>query len=235
MMMAADHACSAETATRIRGGYREMNSCRARLLLADDHRMFRQGLKTLLEEKGFEIVAEAEDGLHAVAQAQQLHPEVAVLDVSMPLLDGLGAARKIMETSDTQVVLLTAFEEDAYVLNALQEGIRGYVLKAQAAVDLVDAINDVVRGKLYVSPGIPRAVIDAYNGKSKLPSKTITAREVEVLRLIAEGKSTKETAKTLGISVKTAESHRSHIMQKLEIHETASLVRYAIRSGLVQA
>lgn len=208
---------------------------RARLLLADDHRMFRQGLKTLLEENGFEIVAEAEDGLRAVALVQQLHPEIAVLDVSMPLLDGLGAARQIMDTSDTQVVLLTVFEEDAYVLKALQEGIRGYVLKAQAAVDLVNSIHEVMRGKVYVSPGIPRAVIEAYKRKSRLPSETITTRELEVLRLIAEGKTTKETAHELGISVKTAESHRSHIMQKLEIHETASLVRYAIRSGLVQA
>ena len=206
------------------------------ILLADDHAMFRQGLKTLLEREGFAVVAEAADGHAAARLARQLNPNIAVLDLGMPLLNGIDAARHIQKQSpDTQVVLLTMYEEEAYVLEALRAGIRGYVLKAQAASDLVAAIREILRGAMYLSPGISKTVVDAYMSKSELTSDPLTNRERQVLQLVAEGMTTKKIADTLGLSVKTADSHRTRIMQKLEIHETASLVRYAIRHGLIRA
>src|SRR5579863_121538 len=205
------------------------------LLLADDHPMFRQGLKTLLEREGFDIVAEASDGHEAVRLARQLNPRVAVLDIGMPLLNGIDAARDIHKHApETEVVLLTMYEEEAYVLEALRAGVRGYVLKAQAAEDLLVAIREVLRGAVYLSPGISQAVVDAYMGKSELPIDPLTDRERQVLQLVAEGKTTKAVAEILGLSVKTADSHRTRIMQKLKIHETATLVRYAIRHGLIK-
>lgn len=207
-----------------------------RILLADDHPMFRQGLKALLEREGFEVSAEAQDGHEAVRLTRQSNPDVAVLDIGMPLLNGIDAARQILKQNPgTQVVVLTMYEEEAYVLEALRAGIRGYVLKAQAAADLVGAIREVLRGAVYLSPGISKTVVDAYMGKSELPFDPLTDRERQVLQLIAEGKTTKEIAEILGLSVKTADSHRTRIMQKLEIHETASLVRYAVRRGFIKA
>ena len=206
------------------------------ILLADDHPMFRQGLKTLLEREGFAVVAEAADGHAAARLARQLNPNIAVLDLGMPLLNGIDAARHIQKQSpDTQVVLLTMYEEEAYVLEALRAGIRGYVLKAQAASDLVAAIREILRGAMYLSPGISKTVVDAYMSKSELTSDPLTNRERQVLQLVAEGMTTKKIADTLGLSVKTADSHRTRIMQKLDIHETAGLVRYAIRRGFIKA
>src|SRR5579864_6764153 len=207
-----------------------------RILLADDHPMFRQGLKALLEREGYEVVAEAADGHEAVRKAHESNPDIAVLDLGMPMLNGIDAARDIHKRApDTRVVLLTMYEEDAYVLEALRAGIRGYVLKAQAAVDLVNAIREVMRGAIYLSPGISEAVVNAYKTKSDLPVDPLTDRERQVLRLVAEGKTTKEIAGILGVSPKTTDSHRTRIMRKLEIHETASLVRYAIRRGVINA
>jgi len=197
--------------------------------------MFRQGLRALLEREGYEVVAEAADGHEALKLARELTPDVAVLDLGMPLMNGIDAAREIQKRSpQTRVVLLTMYEEDAYVLEALRAGIRGYVLKAQAAADLVSAIREVSRGAVYLSPGISQAVVHAYRTKAEMPRDPLTGREHQVLQLIAEGKSTKEVAALLGLSVRTADSHRTRIMQKLEIHETASLVRYAIRRGLIK-
>jgi two-component system, NarL family, response regulator NreC len=182
------------------------------------------------------VVAEAADGHEAVRLARQLSPTIAVLDIGMPLLNGIDAARQIMkQTAGIQVVLLTMYEEEAYVLEALRAGIRGYVLKAQAAADLVGAIREVLRGAVYLSPGISKTVVDAYVGKSELPPDPLTDRERQVLQLVAEGKTTKEVAVVLGLSAKTADSHRTRIMQKLEIHETAGLVRYAVRRGFIKA
>jgi len=207
-----------------------------RILLADDHPMFRQGLKALLEREGFQVVAEASDGHEAVRLARQLNPTIAVLDIGMPLLNGIDAARQIMKQNvGIQVVLLTMYEEEAYVLEALRAGIRGYVLKAQAANDLLGAIREIQRGSVYLSPGISKTVVDAYVGKSELPVDPLTDRERQVLQLVAEGKTTKEVAEVLGLSAKTADSHRTRIMQKLEIHETAGLVRYAVRRGFIKA
>jgi DNA-binding NarL/FixJ family response regulator len=205
-----------------------------RILLADDHPMFRQGLKSLLEREGFQVVGEASDGHEAVRLARRLDPTVAVLDISMPLLNGIDAAREIHRRAPkTQVVLLTMFEEDAFALEALRAGVRGYVLKAQAAADLVRAIREVMRGAIYLSPGISEAVVNAL-AKTEPPVDPLTDRERQVLQLVAEGNTTKKIASVLGLSAKTVESHRTRIMQKLDIHETAGLVRYAIRRGLIK-
>ncbi len=206
-----------------------------RIVLADDHVLVRQGLKSLLEREQFQVVAEASDGQEAVRASESLHPDIVVIDISMPLLNGIEAVRELGRSCPkTKAILLTQHEEDQYIREALEAGAKGYVLKNQAASDLVHAIQQVSRGQFYLSPGISRAVVEAYRTKSDSPADPLTGRERQVLQLIAEGKSTKDAASLLGISVKTAESHRMNLMQKLDIHETASLVRYAVRRGLVQ-
>lgn len=206
-----------------------------RVVLADDHVLVRQGLRSLLEREKFQVVAEASDGQELIRLADTHHPDIAVLDISMPTLNGIEAARELARSSpQTKVILLTQHEEEQYIHEALEVGVKGYVLKSQVASDLVHAIQQVSRGGIYLSPGVSRAVVDAYRSKSERPSDPLSGRERQVLQLIAEGKSTKDVASLLGISVKTAESHRSRLMQKLDIHETASLVRYAVRRGLVQ-
>jgi len=206
-----------------------------RILLADDHQIVRQGLKALLEREGFAVVAEVADGQEAIRAARERCPDVAVLDFGMPLLNGLGAAQQILHACPrAKAILLTMHTEDHYVLEALQAGVKGYVVKTQASADLIRAIHEVLRGMMYLSPGVSQAVVAAYLAKSELPPDPLTAREREVLQLVAEGKSTKEIAQLLGISFKTAESHRTRIMKKTSIHETAGLVRYAVRRGLIQ-
>jgi two-component system response regulator NreC len=207
-----------------------------KILLADDHQIFREGLKALLERKGCEIVAEAADGREAARLARRLAPEIAVLDLGMPLLNGVDAAREIQRRAPaTRTILLTMFEDAPYVLGALEAGARGYVLKAQAAADLMRAIDEVLRGAVYLSPGISRVVVDAYLNKWIAVSEPLTDRERHVLQLVAEGRSSKGIALELGVGFKTVESHRTRIMHKLDIHNTAGLVRYAIRRGLVRA
>lgn len=207
-----------------------------RIVLADDHMIVRQGLKSLLEREGFQVVGEAADGFEAVRLSRDLTPDLAVLDLSMPSLNGVDAALEIVQASPkTKIILLTMHTEEQYVLRALRAGITGYILKTKAAADLLQAIHEVSRGMTYLSPGVSSTVVQAYLSKSDIPADPLSHREHQVLQLIAEGKSTKEVAAILGVSVKTAESHRTRIMEKLDIHETASLVRYAIRRGLVQA
>ncbi len=206
-----------------------------RVLLADDHVIFRQGLRGLLERAGFDIVGEAGDGREAVRLTQEHSPDVAILDLAMPLLDGSDAAREIARASpETRTILLTMHSEEPYIVKALQAGIRGYVLKTQSATELVGAIREVVQGGIYLSPDVSSAIAHAYQNKSDALFSNLTARERQVLQLVAEGKTTKEVAQLLGISVKTADSHRTRIMTKLGIHDTAGLVRYAIRQGLIQ-
>ena len=208
---------------------------KTRIVLADNHTLVRQGVKSLLERDGFQVVAEAENGQDLLRVAKESQPDVAVLDIGMPLMNGLTAAQELRRVCPKcKTVLLTRHDEDQYIMEALRAGIRGYVLKNQASTDLVHAIQQVCKGQVYLSPGISRVVVEAYLSKSSVPDDPLSAREHEVLQLIAEGKSTKDVAALLGISVKTAESHRSRLMQKLDIHETASLVRYAVRRGLVQ-
>ncbi|HXE33446.1 MAG TPA: response regulator transcription factor [Verrucomicrobiae bacterium] len=206
-----------------------------RIVLADDHVLVRQGLMSLLEREGFQVVAEASDGQEAVHHVESLEPDIAVMDISMPTLNGLNAAREISRSSPkTKTILLTQHDEGQYIREALEAGVKGYVLKNQVASDLLLAIRQVSRGQVYLSPGVSSAVMDAYRSKSEKPNNPLTLRERQVLQLIAEGKSTKDIASLLGISVKTAESHRTRLMQKLEIHEKASLVLYAVRHGVVQ-
>jgi DNA-binding NarL/FixJ family response regulator len=206
-----------------------------RVLLADDHVLVRQGLKSLLERENFQVVAEASDGQEVIHLAETLHPDIAVIDISMPTLNGIDASRELARSCPkTKVILLTQHEEEQYIYEALQARVKGYVLKSQVASDLVHAMQQVSKGGIYLSPGVSQAVVEAYRSKSEKPSDPLSGRERQVLQLIAEGRSTKDVASLLGISVKTAESHRSRLMQKLDIHETASLVRYAVRRGLVQ-
>ena len=206
-----------------------------RVVLADDHVLVRQSLRSFLEREGIQVVGEASDGQELIGVVSRLRPEVAVLDISMPLMNGLEAAGEIHRASpDTKAILLTRHDEEQYVTEALRMGVKGYVLKSQAATDLVHAIHQVCRGSFYLSPGVSGAVAEALLSKTARPPDPLTSRERQVLQLISEGKSTKDVACLLGISAKTAESHRARLMHKLDIHETASLVRYAIRRGLVQ-
>jgi len=206
-----------------------------RIVLADDHVLVRQGLKSLLEREGFQVVAEASDGQEALRHVESLRPDIAVMDISMPTLNGLNAAREMSCSSPkTKTILLTQHDESQYIRDALEAGVKGYVLKSQVASDLLLAIRQVSLGRVYLSPGVSSAVMEAYQSKSEKSKNSLTLRERQVLQLIAEGKSTKDVASLLGISVKTAESHRTRLMQKLDIHETASLVLYAVRNGIVQ-
>jgi DNA-binding NarL/FixJ family response regulator len=206
-----------------------------RILLADDHALIREGLKALLETQKFQVVGEASDGQGTLRLAEKTQPDVAILDISMPILNGMDAARELKKSlPNIKVILLTQHDEDQYVTEALRAGAQGYVLKSQAGADLVQAIREVCRGSVYLSPSISRTVVDAYLSKTYGSTDSLSGRERQVLQLVGEGKSTKDIAIQLGISPKTAESHRSRLMKKLDIHETASLVRYAIRHGLVQ-
>lgn len=207
-----------------------------RVLLADDHTIVREGLRALLAREGdIQVVAEAADGREALRLAQEKHPDVAALDLSMPLLNGLEAARQMAdEPRGTRPILLTMHTDERYVLEALRAGARGYVLKKQAAADLVRAIREVAAGGVYLSPGISATVAEAIRSPGPQPHEQLTPREREVLQLVAEGKTTKEIATILGVSVKTADAHRTRLMQKLDIHDVAGLTRYAIRLGLIE-
>jgi two-component system response regulator NreC len=206
-----------------------------RVLIADDHEMFRQGLRVLLEEEGFQFVAEASNGREAVQLCEQHHPEVAILDISMPLLNGIFAAQAIIKSNPrTKIVLLTQHTEDRMVLESLRAGVTGYVLKTRASNELVHALRAVCRGEMYLTQSISRTVVQAFLMKDSLPERPLSERERQVLQLVAEGKTTKEIASMLGVSVNTAETHRTNLMEKLDIHDTAGLVRYAMRNGVIQ-
>jgi two-component system, NarL family, response regulator NreC len=204
-----------------------------RILLADDHVVVRQGVRVLLEQAGMVVIAEAADGPETLGLAHTHQPEVAVLDIAMPYLNGLETARRLRETVPrTKIIVLTMHPEEPYVFEALHAGAVGYVLKTQAAADIVQAIHTVLQGAIYLSPRVTNAVVQAYLTCTTLPSDPLTSREREMVQRIAEGQTTKEIAADLGLSVKTVESHRINLMRKLDIHETATLVRYAIRRGL---
>jgi two-component system, NarL family, response regulator NreC len=205
-----------------------------RIIVADDHYIVRHGLRALLEREGFVVVGEATNGAEAVELAKTLKPDVAVFDLVMPLRNGLDAAREILQAGvATRIILLTMHTEEHQVAAALRAGIRAYLLKTQAAEDLVHAIREVTRGQIYLSPGISRMVIDGYLSGTPAGGDPLAPRERQVLQLVAEGKTSKEIAVLLGLTVKTAESYRTRLMEKLDIHDTAGLVRYAIRQGLI--
>jgi|SRR5579875_1743164 two-component system response regulator NreC len=215
--------------------YPKVAEHRVRVLVADDHQIVLQGLKTILDREGFEVAGEASDGAEAVARATELQPDLVVMDIGMPVMTGIEAAAQIRKSvPSAKVILLTVHTENRYILEALRSGIRGYVLKSRAAAELVEAIHEVLKGRVYLSPGISQTVVEAYLQQNSGESESLTPRELQVLQLVAEGKTTKEIATSLGVSVKTADSHRSNIMHKLNMHSVADLVRYAIRRGLVQ-
>ena len=206
-----------------------------RVVIADDHEMFREGIKALLKEEGFAFVGEASDGQEAVQLCKAQHPEVAILDLSMPLLNGVFAAQEIKKASPrTKVVLLTQHTEDHMVLSGLRAGVRGYVLKTRASAELVQALRAVCRGEMYLTQSVSSTVVQAFLTNKEIAEPSLSDRERQVLQLVAEGKTTKEIATLLGISVNTAETHRTNLMDKLDIHDTAGLVRYALRNGVIQ-
>lgn len=205
------------------------------LLLADDHVIVRQGFRSILERAGFHVVAVATDGREALRLAQVHRPNVAILDVAMPHLNGLDAAEEILQvTPHTAVIALTMHIEEHQIVAAIRIGVRGYVVKTQPAEDLIQAIRIVAAGGTYFGPRVSRAVVDAYVSGGMARPEPLTSRERAVLQLVAEGRTSKEIAETLTLSSKTVETYRSRIMEKLEIHEIAGLVRYAIRQGMIQ-
>ncbi|MBI2189819.1 MAG: response regulator transcription factor [Acidobacteria bacterium] len=212
-----------------------------RILLADDHTVVRQGLRKVLEERSdWEVVAEAGDGREAVRQAEEIQPDVAILDITMPLLNGVEAARQIVKRSpSTRVLVLTMHSDEAYVNQILQAGATGYLLKESADVDLIQAVSAVAQGKSFFSPAVARTVLDDY--VRRLADKGITdrydalsEREREIFQLIAEGKANKEIATILSISPSTVETHRARIMEKLDLHSAAEIVLYAVRKGVIR-
>ena len=207
-----------------------------RVLIADDHALIRESFRALLERKGYEVAGEAVNGQDAVRLARELKPDVALIDLSMPLLNGVDAGREILRAhKDVHVVLLTMHAEGHLMAAALRAGIRAYVLKSQPTEDLVLAIRAVMRRQMYLSPELSQFAVDAcVNGDAALPCP-LARRERQVLQLVAEGKTSKEIGVVLGVGTKTAESYRARVMKKLDIHDIAGLVRYAIREGMVQA
>jgi len=206
-----------------------------RLLLADDHVVVRQAFRVLLERFGFEVVAEADDGDQAIQLARALRPDAAIMDVWMPRLDGLRAARTILEEGTCRhIVLLSGWLDETGLAQARAAGVRGYVPKALATDELIEAINTVCGGGAYFSsptdPVVPPGSVEPVTP----PVSVLTPREREVLRLIAQGRSSREIAYLLHVSFKTIDTHRTNIMHKLDVHKAAGLVRYAVRSGLVQ-
>jgi len=209
-----------------------------KILLADDHKIVRDGLKSLIKkEASMEVVGEADNGRKAVQLARDLEPEVIIMDISMPDLNGVEATRQILADSpDVKIIALSMHSDKRYVRAALSAGASGYLLKDSAFEELVEAIRTVNTGRFYLSAGIVGVVVKDYVGsqanKDTLTSDILSAREREVLQLLAEGKRTKEIASDLHVSVKTIETHRQNIMQKLDIYTIAGLTRYAIREGL---
>jgi DNA-binding NarL/FixJ family response regulator len=216
-----------------------------RLLVADDHDVVRKGVRTLLEEQpGWEVAAEAADGREAVEKAKLVQPDVTILDLSMPELNGLDAAREILKTVPTKVLILTMYDSDPLIRQTLEAGARGYLLKSDAGRDLVSAVDALRRNKTFFTPKVAQMVLEGYLGR---PTKEndedtgrknglrLTARQKQILQLLAEGKSSKEVAVALNISVKTAETHRANIMRRLDCHSVTELVRYAIRNHIIEA
>jgi DNA-binding NarL/FixJ family response regulator len=207
-----------------------------RIILADDHTLFRHSLRVLLEQEGAEIVAEASNGFEALRLTKKENPDAVVLDMNIPLLNGIEVAREIGKLDlKTKVVMLTMFEDDASVLEAFRAGVKGYVLKTISSSELVKALGEVEQGKYYLSPGIAETVVNAYLRQDKETPGSLTCRERQVLQLVAEGNPSKEIARILNLEVKTVESHRSRLMRKLETGNIAGLVRHAVRQGLIRA
>ena len=215
---------------------------RIRVLLAEDHTIVRKGLRFLLDsEAGIEVVGEAEDGRQAIEKVGQLRPHLVLMDITMPGLNGLEATRQIKKRfPEVKVLILTVHATEEYILQILRAGASGYVVKQAAVTELVSAIRAVCRGDSFLSPSISREVIEEYIQRveaigEKDSYDQLTNRERQVLQLITEGHPNREIAELLHISVKTVETHRAHLMDKLDIHSTAELTQYAIRKGIIRA
>jgi DNA-binding NarL/FixJ family response regulator len=208
------------------------------ILIADDHGIVRSGIRMLIDrQQGMHVVAEAEDGIQAVELAQATHPDVAILDVTMPRMTGLQAAREIKaHAPGTSVLLLSMHDDERYFFDAVEVGANGYVLKRSADTDLIDAIQAVARGEEFVSPVTERAAIKEWldSGKVDRLEEPLTPRELDVVKLIAEAHTNKQIAEALHVSEKTVESHRANVLSKLGMRDRVELVRYAIRRGLVE-
>ena len=213
------------------------------VLLAEDHTIVREGFRKMLElEADIKVAGEARDGRQAVAMAKKLCPDVVLMDIAMPLLNGLEATRQLLKQIPTaRVLMLSAHSDDAYVKNASDSGAVGFLLKQTSAHEVCQAIREVHKGKTFFSPAIARRQdqhqLQSSDRSGRLNKKfaELTSREMEVLQLIAEGKANKETALELGIGIKTVEKHREHLMEKLNIHDTAGLTRYAISAGVIES
>ncbi|HEV2692145.1 MAG TPA: response regulator transcription factor [Verrucomicrobiae bacterium] len=216
---------------------------RITVLLAEDHTVVREGFRKMLElENDFEIVGEAQDGREAVAFVKKFHPEIVLMDIAMPQLNGLEATRQLLKVVPaTRVIMLSAHSDDAYVKNATDSGAMGFLLKQTSARDVCRAIREVHAGKTFFTPSISKQLnrlnpqLSRSAGKFNQKTAGLTSREMEVLQLIAEGKANKQTAAALGIGLKTVEKHREHLMEKLDIHDTAGLTRYAISAGIIES
>ena len=211
-----------------------------RVLLADDHRMMREGIRVLLErQRDIQVIGEASDGREAVRLAVQLHPDVVVMDVSMPMLNGIEATRHIRrDCPDVRVLVLTVHESEEYVARLLAAGANGYIVKKAAAEELSNAIRVVFSGEAFLYPTIAKVVIEDYvrrlrEGRGFQVTEILTDREREVLQLIAEGYTSREIADILHLSVKTVQNHRSKIMGKLDLHDRGDLIKYAIQQGII--
>jgi len=210
-----------------------------RVLLADDHRILREGIRALIEDQGdMEVVGEAEDGQATVKMVAQLQPDVVVMDIAMPLLNGLEATRQIRrDFPQVKVLILTMHENEEYIRQVLAAGALGYVLKDAAARDLLGAIRTVYQGEAVLSPAITRLVIEDYlrwgDIRPEDATDGLTAREREILQLIAEGYTNKEIASILSLSVKTVQSHRTNLMNKLDLHDRGELIKYAIQKKII--
>ncbi len=213
------------------------------ILLADDHEVVRKGLRALLEtQPGWKVIAEATDGREAVDKAQSMHPDVAIVDIGMPSLNGLEATRQIVKKAPrTRVLVLTMHDTNPLIQQVVKAGARGYVLKSDVASDLVSAVEALTHDQTFFTSKVSQIILDRYVGKSDVPENVadpdspLTPREREVVQLLAEGKSSKEVAAVLGISVKTAETHRINLMRKLDCHSVAEVVRYAVRNLIAEA
>jgi DNA-binding NarL/FixJ family response regulator len=215
-------------------------SARTKVLVADDHTIVREGLLSLLREQpDIAVVGAAANGREAIEKAQRSSPDIVVMDIAMPILNGIEATRQLRELlPQTKVIVLTMYADDAYVLQALQAGVRGYLLKKAAAAELLQAIRAVERGEFYLSSEISRVLVERYlsSGSSAAEAAlTLSDRERQILQMVAEGHTNRQIAAALGIAPKTVDTHRTRLMTKLDIHDTPGLVRYAIRKGIVRA
>jgi DNA-binding NarL/FixJ family response regulator len=212
-----------------------------KVLIADDHDLMRRGIKAIIDlKKGWEICAEAQTGVQAVAKAKEFKPDIAILDITMPELNGLEAARRIQKVSEkTEILMLSVHYSDQLIREVIEAGIRGYIVKSDSDRDLSIALDNLANHKPFFAPRVTEVILNSSNGRMSAPTEgprnRITSREREIVQLLSEGKSSKEVAALLNISVKTAETHRANIMRKLQMHTVSELVRYAVRNRIIEA